>query len=211
VIALYSCYGDNIHPTIPRFQSEVIRKFLPAGACLVQAKMFTDHGGMIDAFLQETDFSTYIILDIDCIPLCKEALDYFIQTATNRKCLVGCAQRANHISNGEHLYAGAFAHAFPRTLWVQAGKPSFRPTNRGDVAEELSWKSEEQGIPTSLLYPTHVIESRWPLQNNQMFGIGTTYGTPQIPNMFFHTFEIRTQKNIEMFQQKCIQVIQNRV
>ena len=59
------------------------------------------------------------------------------------------------------------------------------------------------GVPVHLIPITHFEKPKWALAGvpNQ-YGIGTTFG-----GFNYHLFESRQQENIELFVQKCMEVL----
>ena len=84
-----------------------------------------------------------------------------------------------------------------------------KPTSRGDVAEELSWKAEESGLIYKALYPTYFHhesdEGIWKLGNYGYYGIGTIFA-----DQFFHLYQGRLSKNVDLFHKICSQIISNK-
>ena len=67
---------------------------------------------------------------------------------------LGLAQASNHINNGVHV-RGPCILAIARSALMQLGRPVADPP-RGDAAEELSWRAEEEGLPYKAWYqPPH--------------------------------------------------------
>ncbi len=194
-----SFYADNIDPAMVAAQRAVVERFLPDGWKFYQFPLSTTHGDAIDMLLSGTNFDTYVFLDIDCIPLTSDALTT-LQHFADQGAVIGCAQRANHIENGGHLYAGPFCVAFRRETWITAGRPSFRETERGDVGEELTWACEERGIPVELLRPSRVPVPRWELRGEARFGPGAEYA-----GRFYHQFEAR--HGADAFLRRCAEVL----
>jgi hypothetical protein len=154
-----------------------------------------------EQLLRQLRHEAYVIFDIDCIPLAAWVIPWLVENALAGT-LLGPAQRANHLSNGEHVYAGPSALAFSRVTYERLGRPSFRATDRGDVAEELTYACEAAGIPIMLLWPTHVGEPKWQLRSGLTFGHGTTFG-----GAIYHAFEISKGETAGMFLRKCRQVL----
>jgi hypothetical protein len=191
---------DNIPREVIENQSRVVQSWLPPRCEFLQLAA-SDHAAGIDSFLAQNKRDAYIILDVDCIPLVPWVLPWMLDNAL-AGILVGCAQRASHIENGCHIYAGPFAVAFGRELFDSVGCVSFASTPRGDVGEELTYRCEEAGIPISLLWPTDVMVPLWDLRGGRLFGEGTTYG-----GILYHAFAIRDQRTCPMFVKKCKAVL----
>ena len=198
--AVVTVFQDNIPPEVVGMQAEVICRFLPSG-CDFESVAVGHHALGLDDYFRSTRHDAYLVLDIDCIPLTSWVISWMFEQAYSG-ILVGAAQRANHISNGNHLYAGPCALAFSRNVWERLGGVSFRATDRGDVAEEITYACEGLDIPVSLLWPTRVKIPKWTLLPNIEFGLGTTYG-----GAFFHAFEISKGHTVGMFLEKCREVL----
>jgi len=202
--AIVSVHMANIHFSVVAMQKAVVERLAPPGVPFHQLRVDRPHADSLDAFLDETDCDTVVVLDIDCIPLHADALPMLCGEAAQGR-LVGAAQRANHIDNGGHLYAGPFCMAFTRDLWTRLGRPSFRETARGDVGEELTYRCEEEGVGVRLLWPTAVEVPLWPLRGEAVFGYGTEY-----ESAFWHCFEIRDPRNQLRFTNRCFRVLDER-
>jgi hypothetical protein len=198
--AVVTVFQPNIPLEVLSAQAEVICRFLPPDCEFVPVEVGHHALGLDDCF-RELRHEAYVIFDIDCIPLAAWVIPWFLENA-RAGMLVGAAQRANHLSNGEHVYAGPSALAFSRATYERLGRPSFRATDRGDVAEELTYACEAAGIPVVLLWPTLVTEPKWPLRSGLTFGRGTTFG-----GAVYHAFEISKGETVGMFLRKCRQVL----
>jgi hypothetical protein len=183
--AIVSFYMSNIAADVVAAQAAAIRRFLPAGTDLLQLHTGFSHARSIDLFLALLPYETIVLLDIDCIPIAPNALADLIAKARSGA-LVGAAQRANHIENGAHIYAGPFLMAFSRETYARLGRPRFLETQRGDVAEELTYAAEARNIPVDYLWPSGCDEPKWPITEKIWFGRNTIY-----ENAFLHAFEIR--------------------
>ncbi|MGO9135681.1 MAG: glycosyltransferase [Methylovirgula sp.] len=180
-----SFYMANISKEVVAAQARAITRFLPEGVDLVQLHTGFGHGRSIDLFVALSSYDVIVLLDIDCVPISAEALPKLIEHA-RAGALVGAAQRANHIGNDNHLYAGPFLMAFSRESYRRLGSPSFRETRRGDVAEELTYRAEAQDFPIHYLWPTICEAPKWHLTGDITFGRNTVY-----EHAFLHAFEIR--------------------
>jgi hypothetical protein len=195
-------YMENIPEVVVESQARVVKSFLPEGCDFFQITA-SDHAAGLDAFLTQYRRDAYVILDVDCIPLVPWVLPWLLHNAL-AGILIGCAQRASHIENDSHIYAGPFAVAFGRELFESLGCVSFASTPRGDVGEELTYRCEEAGIPISLLWPTDVTVPLWDLRAGRPFGEGTTYG-----GVLYHAFAIRDQRTCPIFLKKCEAVLRD--
>lgn len=192
----------NLPQALVAHQERVVRRFLPKDWRFLQIMAGVSHGTSIDNFIRSTAYDLVVLLDIDCIPLNAQAFERLAADA-NENQLVGCVQRASHIDNGGHLYAGPFCCAIDRRLYAAIGKPSARSTERADVGEQLTYACEEAGKSVKFLWPTAVEEPRWMLTDDIGFGIGTTYADD-----FWHLFEARFPHNRARFISKCREVFE---
>lgn len=203
---IVSIYQENVPSVIRDAQRRVMDTLAPGYEFrqILSADLpgrYAHAVGIDRVLAEDTDHDTFLFLDIDAIPLNPNIIPWLFDRASHGV-LVGPAQRANHIDNGEHIYAAPSALAFSRELFVRAGSPSFDPTSRGDIGEELTYRCEERGIPVNLLLPTGSIGPMiWPLKGGMAYGHGTTYA-----GAIFHAFQIRFGVTQKMFIDKCREV-----
>ena len=197
-----SFYMDNMPTEMVRAQAGVISRFLPPDWAFHQINTAYSHAESVDNFIAATRYSRLILLDIDCIPLHRAAFELLVDEVSSTR-IVGCAQRANHIQNGGHLYAGPFCCAFERNLFEAVGRPSFAATPRADCGEELTYACEELGKAVKLWWPSAVEVPRWKLTDEVSFGVGTEY-----EGAFWHLFESRFDYNRARFLAKCQETIE---
>jgi hypothetical protein len=82
--------------------------------------------------------------------------------------------------------------------------PSFESTNRGDVAEEITYKCQENGVNVYVIWPSHVVQPKWDLINDIKFGIGTTYS-----EKVYHQYQIiHGSENERIFINKCYSLLE---
>jgi hypothetical protein len=192
-----SFYMDNVVADVVQHQRAVLEKFVPADFALVQKLSTRTHADALDDFVKNTEYDLIVVLDIDCVPLSASSVPTLAMRAAQGE-LVGCVQRANHIDNHGHLYIGAFCMAFTRQLWEKLGRPSFQPTSRGDVGEELTYRCEEIHQPIHMIWPSSVEVALWDLTDKQKFGLNTEYD-----GSFLHAFGIRESANQRKFVDRC--------
>ena len=202
---IYSHYMSNIEPEILRAQTLVVRQFLPDNWEFKQIHR-DDYARNYTNILRECVITNphpvTIFLDVDCIPLSRAALVY-MEMAARSGALIGGVQRANHIQNNEHLYVGPSCMGLSHDAYWKYNAPSFAATDRGDWAEELTYRWEELNAPVKLLLPIHVAEPQWKLRDGKMFGYGTNYD-----NLFFHAFGCNRRASTKLFLDKCREVLQ---
>ncbi len=195
-------YNDVIDPRIPEMQRNV---FETLGLTIQQVKphKWEGHGGTIDGWLrgkdQENSDEVIILWDIDCIPLNTDVIGLAVQYAESGG-IFGIAQKASHIPNSI-IYAGPAFLAFSMKTWRELGRPTFGCTDRSDCAGELTHAAIEKEYGIRLLYPTHVEEPLWDLNEDMKFGKGTTFS-----NSIYHAFLSR-KGNESMFLDKCSEVL----
>lgn len=195
---IYVSYYPNLAPEILSAHEYVIAHMAKkAGISVPYARVRTDeHWRVFDHVLSRPDTTRAVFLDADCIPTTPEALKNLMEDTGP---LFGCAQRANHIENGGHVYVSAFCLSITRDFWLSIGSPSARPTNRGDVAEEITYAAQKHGHRPRASAPVHVVDPLWDLAKGQRFGIGTTYA-----NGMYHQFHLRDRH--DQFINKCEEV-----
>lgn len=171
-----------------------------------------DYG--VRELLYKQDFKTILVLDIDCIPLSKQALEYTFNQA-EKDILVGNIQRANHLENNQHLYVGPSAMCFTKALYEATEEPSFAFTHKGDVGEEITYKAEEHKKEIEYYIPSGyeklpVDGIPWKLTDELPdFGIGTTYVNKHNQEMFYHLFQSIFNSHNQLFYDKCAEVLKN--
>lgn len=162
----------------------------------------------------------FVILDIDCIPLNHKAIPYLIEKAATDR-LVGTANswvvnnpegegkgglgvRIDNIplENYGHVYVAPFAMAISSRLH-KIINTSFAANDKGDVAEHITKKAEELGIPIDYIWPTdHSKEFYWPLKPGMTTGSQATY-----EGLFWHLLAARSTKRQKIFVEKCKEIL----
>lgn len=225
---------DNISQKTVELQMNIVEKFNRSNYDYLPFRGSARHGLFIDQFWamngvnpptingvgnnKKVDYDVVIILDIDCIPLHVEALDYIAQRA-KEGIIVGNAQRTNHLDNGKHVFAAPSATAISRETFIKIGAPSALETSRGDVLEEYTWAAESNGVTVEKLMPIKydAAPMRYDWEKDQppywalgdgmpVYGMGTTYGVDN-KEYFFHNFQIRLPGQEQRFWQKCEEVL----
>lgn len=216
---IFTYYNFQINLDIPQNQQTVIEKltantgidFNPLFFNAADGEIYPDQ--VIDYALNQLfyvqGYDNVLILDIDCIPLSLNAIEYVLEKASNGV-LIGNVQRSHYIENNEHLFIGSSCLCLNRNVFEKLGKPKFHPTTRGDIAEELMYIAEQQGLPFEFLVPSTYETSpygsiNWSLKGDlKPYGIGTTFVRQDdlIP-MFYHLFESRTNLHVDKFINKC--------
>jgi hypothetical protein len=220
---IFTYCNYQIEDKIVTLQARVIDKLNTVFNCKFEflrykgkdGEMFPDQviDYALEKLLYEDNYETILMLDIDCVPLSTEALEYMFEQAENGK-LVGNIQRSNHIENNKHVYVAPSAVCFTRETFEKLGKPSFKITHRGDIGEELTYCAEDQNIPVEMFMPSkyerlpHRGDTAWKLADNMPeYGIGTTFINDKGQEMFYHLFESRTGANNDLFFLKCADIL----
>lgn len=197
IIRIISFHNGNIPKEVLAAQASVFAHF---DLNLEQIETQLQHPDAIDHFLSAEQWDVVVIFDIDCIPLTKDAV--LTSIGLSQYALVGAAQHASHIAHSNDYVSPAFM-VLSRRVWSELGKPSFAPTPRADVGQELTIAAyNHDSIPVLMTYPVHVEKPMWRYDDDSMFGIGTDYGK------VYHAFESRMNAEARaLFIQKCQQVI----
>lgn len=150
---ILSPYMDNVPASVRTAQASVVN--IARGAVpFEQIRTTTGHGSTLQRLVDEAEaggFDTVVFLDIDCVPIGSGLLQSLL--LAKKGVLVGNAQRSNHIANGEHVYAAPSFMAFTIAQYRALASPSFEPTQRGDVGEELTYTWERDRSPVQLWMP----------------------------------------------------------
>jgi hypothetical protein len=164
------------------------------------------HPLWMDHVINVVDADIVGFLDIDCIPLCKDAVPELVRFVAANKSIAGVVQATNHIAPMTHIYIAPSCFFIWKPLWIALGRPSFVETYRSDVCQELCLIAESNGVRMKGIYPTHFerepVEGVWRLHNYGLYGIGTTYH-----NRFYHLYQSRFNANIDLFIQRCQDVL----
>lgn len=220
---IFTYSNHQINDTIITLQSKVIDKLNKIFNCKYEylrykepdGKMFPDqvieYG--FEKLFYEDNYETILMLDIDCVPLSTNALEYIFNQAESGK-LVGNVQRSNHLDNNKHTYVAPSCMAITKEIYEKLGKPSFKPTNRGDIGEELTYLAEKNKIEVEKFMPKHyeALPSKgdkpWALGDGEPeYGIGTTFVNKDNQEMFYHLFESRVHTFNNLFFLKCANIL----
>lgn len=231
---IFTFFMSNLNPKTVDLHQKVVAKRNPLGYPHHHVHTPMEHGASMDMIWtmngqpvatfrgqnipKRFDYDIIMFLDVDCIPLNDEAIDFYITKAA-QGIVIGNAQRSNHIQNNQHVFAAPSAVAMSVDTFATIGFPSARPTNRGDVGEEYTYAAEKTGITTTfLILPMGFEEApaecpNWPLADGMpVYGRGTTFGfesTSSNPNLnfvkplFWHQFQSFHPGQQEKFWAKC--------
>ena len=217
-----SIFMKNIDPKIVQLQQEVVKKYnksnIPHYPVLSEAPPGYTMDKLV-TMLEAKEHNVIMFLDIDCVPLNDNALDYFFDQAYNGW-VIGDAQRSNHIQNDQHVFAAPHNVTFSVETYHKLGSPSFMSNYRGDVAEELTFKARESNIPIEIIMPLRYdappirmewepkdAPPYWDLADGMpKYGIGTTFGTER-NEMFWHMYQSFHPGQNERFLKKCEEIL----
>jgi len=227
---VFSFYNSkNIPDIVHQKQKEVFDHFnIP----IEQIDMDVRHPQFMD-YMMCRDVEKFIFMDIDAVPL-RRSVIVDILNIVDDETLFGVSQQDN-CNNLGHIYAAPSCIAFTKNLYEKLNKPSFVEGQRFykngkiyknvekynvedvrkfggqllcDVAEELTYRVEEKKLKLCLWKPTSSINNRWKV-GNTFFGNGTTYVDVYHKPSIYHQFEIRNNKQIGVFVEKCDEITKN--
>lgn len=219
--AVLTYYNNEVDPEIPEYHKKVIDKlnfgtfdykplFSPRPENEVTHNDSLDYG--INYLFYREDYDIVMVMDVDCIPLSTDALNYTFKRASEGA-LIGNVQRSCHIDNGEHLFVSASLLCISKETFEKLGKISFAPDHiKSDNAEYFTWEAEKQGVPIEFFMPKSYIRdprnTTWDLgQGKEKYGIGTTFKNKNGHEMFFHLFECRKHIWNIYFYDKCDEIL----
>ena len=212
----------NIDPVILENQKKVLEKFNKSNISHYPVLTDAPPGYTMDKLIDmlgERGHDAIMFLDIDALPLNDKALDYLFEQAYAGK-VIGSAQRSNHIQNNQHIFAAPHNITFTVATYRKIGNPSFNPNHRGDVAEEVTFKAEENNVPVEIIMPLRYdappIRMDWEPKDSPpywdladgmpKYGIGTTFGT-EGNEMFWHMYQSFYPGQKERFIKKCEDIL----
>jgi len=217
-----SIFMSNIDKQMVQLQQQVVKKYNKSNIAHYPVLSDVAPGYTMDKLiemLEKRGHDAVMFLDIDCLPLNENALDYFFEQAYAGK-LIGDAQRSNHIQNGQHVFCAPHNVTFTLESYRKMSSPSFSPNYRGDVAEELTFKAREVNIPIEIVMPLRYdappirmdwepkdAPPYWDLADGMpKYGIGTTFGT-EGNEMFWHMYQSFHPGQLERFMKKCEEIL----
>jgi hypothetical protein len=219
---IFTYANFQIERDVLNYNQAVVNKFKPED-CTYEFLNYNAPDGhvvpdqVIDYALQDLFFrremDAVLIIDVDCVPLNTRAIEYTFSQAA-KHILIGNAQRSNHIENNMHVYPAPSCICLTLDMFADLGYPSFAPTNRGDIGEELSYIAEQKGIEIELFLPSkyealpYDSDKPWDL-NTQLpkYGIGTTFVNDIGEEMFYHLFQCRLGVFNHHFYDRCRELL----
>jgi hypothetical protein len=222
--AIFTYYNFQVDPELVKYQYEVINKFNTLEDCTFEPLQYNasefeispdkvmDYA--INHLFYEKCYDTIMILDVDCIPLSTEALQYTFDQA-EKGILVGNVQRSCHIENNEHLYVAPSCFCISKETFDKYNGLKFAITDRGDIAEEYTYLAKENDVEIEMFTPSSFVRrprhgTIWNLgEGKTEFGIGTTFSREDGQEMFFHLFESRLSIWNSIFYDKCEELLKS--
>lgn len=217
----------NIDPAMIQLQQQVVQKYNKSNIPQYPILSEAPHGYTMEklmAMLETREHNVVMFLDVDCVPLNDNALDYFFEKAFSGT-LIGDAQRSNHIDNGQHVFCAPHNITLSMDTYDKLGRPSFMPNYRGDVAEELTFRAREANIPIEIIMPLRYdappirmdwepkdAPPYWDLADGMpKYGIGTTFGFSgedgSAQDLFWHMYQSFHPGQNERFIKKCEELL----
>lgn len=216
---IVTLYGDNRHPEVLDWHRRVMVDHFGLGVNYVRCPFpAVSHGACVNQVIAQTidlphapDY--YMLLDMDCIALRREALALAYQQVHDRVTVWGHLWMSNHKvgPNGTkwHPYASQACLMFPRSIFLALGRPDMDHwIPRSDTAEELTYLAKAAGYNLSLLYPSYSVLADTPGDNGIMYGMGNTYG-PLTRPLWHHTSAAPNPRHAEVFVETCKMVLAN--
>lgn len=222
--AIFTYYNFQVDPELVKYQYQVINKFNTLEDCTFEPLQYNaseyeispdkvmDYA--IPHLFYEKNYDIILVLDVDCIPLSTESLEYTFKRASEGA-LIGNVQRSCHIKNDEHLYVAPSCMGISKDTYEKYNDLKFAITDRGDIAEEYTYLAEEKNIDVEMFMPSS-FERRprhgtiWNLgENKEEYGIGTVFSKDDGEEMFFHLFESRLSIWNSIFYDKCENILGN--
>lgn len=202
-VELHSFHWDNFNPDILASHKKLMAFY---GLNVQYTQENIPHGEWLTQVVSQSTKKVIGIIEPDVIPLTPDIVLQTAQYVYEYDTFVGCAQVSNHKHPASHIFASPAFFFITPPCYAKLGKPSFMPTHRADVAEELSYKAEEIGIRYRTLYPTYYEASPpngvWLLGSYGYYGIGTVFH-----DSVYHLFQSRNAKNVELFVKRVDEVI----
>ena len=201
-LKIYSLHWKNIDTRIVLGQEKVFEKFgLPITQHCIDG---LDHAEWMQWVTDTTDAEIILFIDVDCIITNPTEAMKWIHKAQDGS-LVGNVQSTNHLGAevAKKTFAAPSFLVLHKLMYVAMGKPSFKATPYGDVAQLLTDTWRMRGLPVHLLPITHFEKPKWALAGvPDQYGIGTTFA-----DCNYHLFESRNSENKELFFKKCKEIV----
>jgi hypothetical protein len=226
---IISFYMANTPRAVIDAQAEVVAKMAP-GITFLQVNTRQSHGESIDIALEmllpKMDKDLLVLLDIDAIPLRESSIPTLINMTCDGIRLAGAPQASNHLAKPwcHDIFVAPCVMALSRLAWISVGKPSAVPTDKSDVAQEITRRFQEVADPREVPvtmdiisydgrpHPVKLPDGRvdappfWKLGSRGRYGLNTIYGIQSRP-LFFHSFQSFAPGQNERFIATCKKVL----
>jgi len=182
--------------------------------------------------LNNSDSDVIGFIDSDFIPFSKEGVIRDINYAFKNNTFIGVAhpvpgagyncervniEPINLDGNNKNfrMYQNVCTPYFfiNKMCYEKLGRPTFSSTDKSDIGGEITYEAHNLGITYRLYYPTcfeRISETDLygkvlrRLGNYGFYGVGMVY-----PNVGYHLLESRFGKNVELFANRCNDIINN--
>jgi hypothetical protein len=210
-VSVHSLYFPNINPTVVEYHKKIYEKFeIPVQYTVMNRppirQIPCDHGIWMDEIISKYDSDIFVFVDVDCVPLNRAAFDSGLSYVIQNNSFIGTAQASNHIPPRSHIFASPAFFFISKDCHIRMGSPSFKETQRSDVAQEVSYVAEEKNINYKCWYPTKFdgkpMSGLWKLSNYGIYGIGTLFA-----DKIYHLYESRFNANVDLFKKRCEQIL----
>lgn len=216
---IVTAHNDKIDSRIVYYQKMVVEKLKGSIPFFTYDYTGSDmlHGDVCNKLIHKMFYEyqegadCILFLDIDCIPLSSQAIEWTLNEAYSGK-LIGNAQRSNHYQNDQHVFAAISYAAFTRDTFERAGSPTMCFSKKYDCSELLTINCEKNNIPVNLLMPNNSESPNedgeyWNLADGMpQYGIGTTFSNGKM-DISYHLFCARFNKYNTLFLNKCHDII----
>lgn len=224
---ILSFYNNVMDADFSNYQKLIVDKFNISKIPFISEEVkiwsqfsYLHHGDILNIMLREYinnyQYDTFIILDVDCFPLSYTVFDTAIEIANHGK-IVGNKQRYNrrycvnesilidlkldYISEENLPYVGPSFMCFTRELYLDLACPSFGNCTGNkrfldefsyDTGEAVSLAARKNNIELVFFTPkTSIINEKWHLGDpNITYGVGTTFEFNN-EEVTFHNFNSR--------------------
>ena len=205
-ISVHTLAWSNSNPVVLETHKKVMNYFsIPVN----YTQENIHHGEWIDRVLENTDSDVFVFIDVDCVPLTREAIDESISYCANGY-LVGNAQVTNCIRAKHDLFCAPSFFVISKRYYEIIGKPSAVNNTRSDVAQEITRAAVEKEMRIKMHFPTSFQGvprgGIWRLSSYGYYGIGTVYD-----NKMYHLYQTRYAENVKLFVDTCDHIIGGRI
>lgn len=202
-VSIHSLYWDN-GSVLAESQKQVMDHF---GVNINQYHLNgVGHGAWMNSIMDNAKEDVIGFIDNDCVITNKDIVSVACNYAFDKESFIGVAQASNHIKPCSHIFAAPAFLFISKECYLKMGSPKFSENYRSDVAEEFSYIAEDRGIKYRALYPTHYeresTDGLWALSNYGYYAIGTHF-----QGGVYHLYQGRYNINIELFKQRCSEII----